>query len=264
MRTFVTDQFRDLMELRTKIVGHHSKCRGMGFTFVDHGVETCECAKVFTYVKELVLSEIPRVYWTYYWKDLSVDQVYMSFLETYFANIKNALSSSLGVLFLGPNGVGKTTMMCEIGKEAITRGAGVYYTTTQRYISRLMSGKPTTLTPDTKVLLLDEIDKAYIKEGSDYVPKSFEDLIRNTISSGKVIVAATNETEEGLGEIFGQSTLSMVKRYLKLMPVEGEDFSDRRQENWDRALKAKPLDYFHPNIIKMAEQMYDLSMTVRH
>jgi DNA replication protein DnaC len=191
-------------------------------------------------------------------EELEIDESYKKFIRMYFENFDNALAQALGIIFLGPNGVGKTAMMCEIAKEAIVRGVVPYYITTQRYINMAMRSGPEILarmTGDTKMVLLDEVDKAYIKEGSDYVPKAFEDFLRATISSGRIVIAASNEDEAGLESLFGQSTLSMVRRHLKVVPVAGPDFSDGRQDNWSKMLKEK-MDWFHSNIVKMANERH--------
>jgi len=260
MRKYTPEMFNSLKQMRREIVEHHSECHGTGFVETDGKPDFCVCTKVFSYIKELVYAELPRTYWTFKLAELRVEDSYKKFIHLYFENLDNALIQALGIIFLGPNGVGKTAMMCEIGKEAIVRGVVPYYITTQRYINLAMSMNQRTIenpiNNDAKIVLLDEVDKAYIKEGSDYVPKTFEDFLRATISSGKIVIAASNEDEAGLESLFGQSTLSMVRRHLKIVPVAGEDFSDNRQDNWSKMLKEKT-DWFHPNIVEMAERRHD-------
>ena len=103
-----------------------------------------------------------------------------------------------------------------------------------------------------KILIVDEIDKAYIKEGSDYVPKMIEELFRKSISNGKIIITASNESEQGLKEIFGESTMSLIKRYLDIVPMEGNDRSESMQERWINSLKNKIDLGTNKNIEKMA------------
>jgi DNA replication protein DnaC len=261
MRRYTPDMFGELKRIRKEVIEKHDACKGSGFVVVKDKPDFCVCTKVYSYLKELIYAEIPRTYWTFKLSELKVDDTYKKFIHMYFENLDNALTQALGVIFLGPNGVGKTAMMCEIGKEAIVRGIVPYYITTQRYINLAMKTSPSIglyhpLNSDARIVLLDEVDKAYIKEGSDYVPKTFEDFLRATISSGKVVIAASNEDEAGLESLFGQSTLSMVRRHLKIVPVAGEDFSDDRQDKWSKMLKEKT-DWFHPNIVGMANRRYD-------
>jgi DNA replication protein DnaC len=259
MRRYTQEMFSELKRMRKEIVEHHEDCHGAGFVETDGKPDFCICTKVFSYVKELVYAEIPRTYWTFKLAELKVEDSYKKFIHMYFENLDNALIQALGIIFLGPNGVGKTAMMCEIGKEAIVRGIVPYYITTQRYINMAMKSGPDVLvraSSDARIVLLDEVDKAYIKEGSDYVPKTFEDFLRATISSGRIVIAASNEDEAGLESLLGQSTLSMVRRHLKIVPVAGEDFSDNRQDNWSKMLKEKT-DWFHVNIVEMAERRHD-------
>jgi hypothetical protein len=246
------EMFSRLKTLRREIVGKHEACGGKG---VVPG-ELCICSKVFSYVKGLVAGDIPRAYWTLKWEELQVDEAYKKLLSLYFDNFGSAKSQALGILFLGPNGVGKTAMMCEIGKEAIIQGWDTFYITTQRLIGLSMAGEKDDRLHQSDVILLDEVDKAYIKAGSDFVPKTFEDYLRSSISRGKMVIAASNEDEGGLEEMFGQSTLSMIRRHLKIVPVSGDDFSDKRQDGWTRMLKDK-IDWFHPNILESAERRFE-------
>jgi len=255
MRSYSPEEFKYLKGLREEIVGAHVQCAGKGY--LEGGA--CTCSKVYSYIKDLTSASIPRTYWTFKLAELNVDEAHKRFLKMYFENFENASMQALGFIFLGPNGVGKTAMMCEVGKEALVRGMGVFYTTAQKYISLSYRDdrlKSILLGPDIQVILLDEVDKAYIKEGSDFVPKTLEELLRSVISAGRIVIAASNEDEQGLESMFGQSTLSMIKRHLKIVPVTGEDFSEGRQDNWTKMLKDK-VDWFHPNIVKMAERRWE-------
>jgi DNA replication protein DnaC len=255
MRRYSPEEFKYLKGLREEIVGKHKMCDGKGY--VKGGA--CTCSRVYSYIKDLTSAAIPRTYWAFKLSELVVDEAHKRFLKTYFDNFDNASMQALGFIFLGPNGVGKTAMMCEVGKEAIVRGMGVFYTTAQKFINLSYRDdrlRNLLLGPDIQVILLDEVDKAYIKEGSDFVPKTLEELLRSGISAGRIVVAASNEDEQGLETMFGSSTLSMIKRHLKIIPVTGDDFSEGRQDSWTKMLKDK-VDWFHPNILEMAERRWE-------
>jgi DNA replication protein DnaC len=254
MRRYTDEMFKELRSIRREIILNHDECKGSGFVELPPGnnYQLCICSRVFSYIKELVYAKIPRTYWTFKLSNLEIDNSYKKFIQTYLANFDNAIAKALGIIFLGPNGVGKTAMMCEIAKSVIAFGYVPFYTTAQGYIDSTKGFESKIpFHPDARVILIDEMDKAYIKEGSDYVPKTFEDFLRSSISNGKVVIAASNEDEKGLESLFGESTLSMIKRHLKIIPVSGEDFSKERQDSWLAMLKEK-VNWFHPNIVEVA------------
>jgi ATP-dependent Clp protease ATP-binding subunit ClpA len=102
-------------------------------------------------------------------------------------------------------------------------------------------------------ILLDEVEKAHMKEGSDYVPKKTEDLVRYVTTQGKVLIMSSNLEEAEIEEIFGDSTMSAIKRHLKVVAVAGDDFSETMQDGWMEKLKTS-FDYHHENIVTAANE----------
>lgn len=254
MAKYSDEVLAKLAEYKHRLVDSCDLCSGSGYV-IDSTTgedETCYCMSVFRYVKALTVAGIPIAYWHLRLQDLTdVAKEYRGFVENYLRHLKSAADHALGIFFLGANGIGKTALMCEIGKHAIVRGFSVKYFTAQQYINACRVDAVEEFTT-SKMLLLDEVEKAYIKEGSTYVPKMIEDFLRRVLAAGKIVVATSNESVSGLEEMFGVSTLSMIRRHLKLLSMEGEDRGDRMQEQWEETLEAK-YDLFHRNIVRMAE-----------
>jgi DNA replication protein DnaC len=244
----VLDKLRDLKE---KIVSSCSVCSGNGYVFEKSEDVPCVCMQVFIYIKQLILAGIAKDYWCLELQSLRIADSYKTLLQKYLDNYANAEEKSLGFLFMGTNGVGKTACLAELGKEAIIRGQSVKYITAESYIKEMSFNSIYSI--DTNVILLDELDKAYIKEGSSFVPKRIEDLIRKSIGQGAIVHIATNMDSEGLTEMFGDSFFSMLQRHLKLVPFKGEDFSQEKQQNWFKDLTTS-FSYMHPVIVKSAQR----------
>lgn len=255
MRKYSKELWDRLVALKQQIVNSHKPCEGSGYVVVGGVDRSCICMHVFRYVKELVYARIPVAYWTLDWREFEIGASYVSSLQKYFEHFDNAVKQALGFLYLGRNGVGKTAMMCEIGKHAIINGHAVKYFTAQQYVTAMMTRKCERVVEfeSAQIVLLDEIDKAYMKEGSDFVVKTVEEFLRRSMSEGKIVIAASNSTEEELLAMFGESTVSMIKRHLKLVIVKGKDRSDKLQDSWDDSLKMT-YDYFHPSIVKRAKE----------
>jgi len=250
-----------LYQIRNELLDNCEKCGGEGYLKSEiPGIPNpCECMRVFDYVMELVDAGISQDYWHLYLDDLKMEPEYINFVKLIFKNLERFRENGLGVLFHGVNGIGKTSLMAEIGKEAIVRGYKVKYLSAQMYVDETM--KQTTdksaymnelLTND--FILFDEIDKVYIKQGSNYVPKTLEMFLREAMVNANIcIISATNMDIKSFTSTFGESTVSMLKRKMKFIAVDGEDYSAVLSGAWDMKLQ-KTYNYYHPNIVKQADR----------
>ena len=252
----------ELYHLRSMIVDCCERCDGAGYVLDEDGDDsTCSCMQVFRYVIRLVVANIPRDYWHLFWKELNVGKAVKKLLSRYFDNFSIAAERGLGILFLGANGVGKTALMCEIGKHALVHGRTVLYFTNDRYITALQRNDDVFLrqVEDSQVLLLDEVEKAYSRDGGTFVPKKTEALLRSSLSLGRIVVMATNYPEEDLTEMFGESTMSLLRRRLKFVPVVGQDRSVDLQDRWTETLTTT-YDFMHPHIVEQAAVLHQFEM----
>ena len=234
-----------------------TECEG-GYLLDDTGETVpCRCMRVFLYLMELVKAKIPADYWSLTLDELQIDKAYTGFVHYYLARLEKALSRSLGVIFFGANGIGKTSLMCEIGKETIVRGYTVQYFTAQQFVDAAKEGGPILREYQSgQILLLDEIDKVYVKKGSNFVTKTMEDFLRRSISAGKTVVACTNYDEAGFSEAFGDSTMSMLRRHSKFFEIEGKDYSDKLYDSWDSLLDSE-YSFYTEEIERMAKRLAD-------
>ena len=208
---------------------------------------------VFRYLRRLQRAGIPLDYWSLGLGDLVVPARYRNHVKKFLREHRNVVDRGSGMLFMGANGIGKTTLMVEIGKHFTLVGYRVRYFTVQNYMNAKFSDAPINL-EDYDILLVDELDKAYAKPGSDWVPKTFEELVRQIVSQNRVVIMATNASEKGIQELFGKSAYSAIKRKIQIVPMRGKDYSDQLQRDWDERLSL-PIDLFHPNIVGMAENI---------
>ena len=212
------------------------------------------CMQVFRYLVRLRHACIPAEYWQLHLDTLHIDEKYRDHVKLFLRNHRNALSGGLGMLFLGSNGIGKTSMMTEIGKHFALVGYRVLYFTLQKYLnSRFQENKKIEIA-NYDILLIDELDKAYGKTGNDYLMKTFEELVRQVLSLNKVSIMATNASKAGIKEMFGRSVFSALERKIQLLAIKGEDFSGKLQDGWDARLTME-IDFFHENIVRMAERV---------
>ena len=250
-----------MLALKAELVESHSDCQGTGWLepVVLGELNPCKCMKVFHYLNLLIESNIPCDYWRLGLDDLEgVAADYKKFCRWYSSRLPRAVEHTLGVMFLGPNGIGKTSMQCIIGKEAIVQGYTVQYFTAQQYIESKKDddGALTIEYESPQIILLDELDKVYIKARSNFVTKTLEDFFRRKLSEGTSLIVCTNHDEETLEDVFGQSTMSMLRRHLKFINVDGGDYSNKLQSRWDTLIESKK-DYFVEQITSMAQRLME-------
>lgn len=260
---FYSEEMKNrLYMVKSRIVSTHKHCGGTGITQTESEISECICMKVFRYVKALIVARIPRSYWTLSLNKLTkIEIAYRKFIKMYLDKFDNAIDRGLGIFFLGVNGIGKTALACEIAKYAIIEQKGVRYVTAQYYIDLLMKQEEHAVDvfANKDVVVFDELDKAYIKEGSTFVPKKIEDFLRRTLSAGTIVILCTNmnedsedRDEETIQTTFGDSLLSMLKRQIKFVHMDGEDVSDMLHDKWAESLNEE-YNYFDPQIVTMAK-----------
>lgn len=249
-----------MLTLKGELVSPCTACGGSGWLEPEEPgrANPCRCMTVFHYLNALIESRIPKDYWWLNLDDLEdVDEDYKKFCRWFMRRLPKATANALGIMFLGANGIGKTSMQCAIGKEAVVSGYSVRYFTAQQYIESRKVSDDRTLTEyleSADVILLDELDKVYIANRSTFVEKTLEDFLRRTTSGGVSLIICTNYDEDTLEDVFGQSTMSMLRRHLKFVNVTGGDYSETLQSRWD-TLMDSDRDYFSAPILDMANRL---------
>jgi len=242
-----------LLNLKQKIVGNHEPCKKTGYT--DDKMTPCVCMKVFKYLKSLYYSNIPSDYWGLSFNELQIDVSYKKLAKEYIDNLDNAIEKGLGIMLLGERGIGKTSIVTQIAKYAIIKRYEVYYEIMQNIVDDRFtdSQKIIDRIKNADLVIIDELDKVLMRENSN-IPKQIENLLRDILPNGKSVLICTNLNEEDIEEKF--NIMSLLKRYINIVPMMGEDYSDKKHKSWSDRLKNKEGQYLKEYIIKMAEQFY--------
>ena len=252
---FDENQFFFLQGIKDQTMGRCEKC-------VDGWIKNdkpCSCRMIFVYLKELVYARIPREYWSQSIKDLDVQPESASILvDRYIDNFETAARKGKGMCFLGSNGIGKTSLLIEIGKRSVQLGFDTIYVTVQDYINHKMINDYDNLSrieEQAKVVLLDELDKPYKKKGSDYVVAQIENLFRSLIPRDIVVCVGSNWKKEEVKDYYGDSTYSIMKRKIKFVSLLGDDHSDDLQDSWEEDLGEGKMDYLSKYFVESARRM---------
>jgi DNA replication protein DnaC len=254
-QTLLPDIVEEIYEVKHDVVEVHGNCEGTGYISAGPGqVYRCDCMTVFRYLKELVKSRIPQDYWNLSLGDLNIDAGVKRFVQLYLKNMNRARRNGLGAVLFGSNGIGKTSVLCEVAKVSIAKGHSVRYFTLSSYIDAKFKKQDDVLEyyESGDVLLIDELDKL-----SGNISKTVDVFLRSMFNAGKSLFLATNWSEEDLIKALGESTASLLKRRCEFVEMSGDDYSEALQDDFNTRLTAD-FDYWHKNILKMAIMFEDL------
>ena len=242
-----------LINLKEKIVKRHSTCKGTGYT--DSEMTLCECMKVFKYLKSLYYSHIPSDYWDLTFDELHVSTSYKKIVHEYIENLDNAIQKGLGIMFLGERGIGKTSLVAEIAKAAVIKRYSVYYEIMQVIVDDRFTDSQTVTRKikNADLVIIDELDKVLMRENSN-IPKQIENMLRDILPNGKSVLICSNLNEDEVESKF--NIMSLIKRYINIVHMEGEDYSEVKQKTWTDRLRNKEDHYFTKNIRVAAEEYY--------
>jgi DNA replication protein DnaC len=250
---YTKETYQHLQTLALDIIGNHDECDRTGWK----EDQPCECLQVFRYIKKLYLAGVPKQYWDLKLEDLQVKKERKEQVKRYLENGDNAIVKGLGFLFSGESGVGKTALVVEILKHFIVEGYEVLYTTAAKVLEQVMQdGMNFDASSFLKysAVAIDELDKLYFKQSSEFAQRKVEHVFRSLLSGGKVLLICTNWTEKEIGETFGGAFVSLLKRSLLFLYFSGDDYSEKLQKNWQKEL-TKPFDFFSKNILHYALKM---------
>ena len=257
MERFKKSEVKFLRKLSEQTIGECKRCRD-GWKKSNISSE-CECRKVFIYLKELLYANIPQEYWNLQLKKLKIQPItILGNIEKYLSHFDTAVSSGLSFAFLGENGIGKTSLLAEIGKVAVLRGLDVVYLTAQEYINYKMLNNYEAIErieERSDVILMDELDKPYKKAGSDYVLTQLENFFRSTLPKNKMVHIASNSSQEDIRKKLGNSVYSIMNRKMRFLTLEGRDLGGGISKDWDRKLEGETINYLSSYLIWMAKRM---------
>ncbi len=267
MDRFSKSEVSQLVALRRKTIG---KCEeGCSDGWISKGKEQssneaqelvpCDCRKVFLYLKELVFAKIPNEYWNLELAELTITpNLVLAEVGKYFKYFRSACENGLSFCFLGVNGIGKTSLLAEVGKKAVLEGLSTVYLTSQDYINlKMLNDYEAVERVEEKsdVVLLDELDKPYRKKGSDYVITQMENFFRKTLPRNRMVHLASNWSKEMIKKHLGESVYSIMNRKMRFLTLLGEDLSEDINKNWSKKLVGQKVTYLNEYLVGMARKM---------
>lgn len=191
-----------------------------------------------TAINRYAESNIPIDYWALKMdKDFQGDSRLFTKYNEYIEDIKNSYLTGSSICFAGNHGTGKTMTVSNILKQATHKGFSALYTTLSDIVNALTSGpneeKFLARRELTMVdfLVIDEFDPRFMSNdnAADLYARSLESIFRTRSQNKLPTLMCTNSPNvvESFTGPLKASVDSLMKGYLKVFPVFGEDFRKR-------------------------------------
>lgn len=151
----------------------------------------------------------------------------------YLQRLESTKSKGVGMLFTGPNGPGKTTIMMIIAKYLVRARWDVYCTSLGEIVEGIQKSWNASEDGDREgsflqrcrgadFLFIDDVGKEH-RGQSGFVQTVFDNLIRFRVQHRKPTSLTTNLTKTELEGTYGESVMSLLEGKLLAVTVTGED-----------------------------------------
>lgn len=185
-------------------------------------------------------SNIPIEYWSLKMeRDFHGDPRLLERYNEYIKDLKSAYLNGNSICFAGGHGVGKTMTVTCILKKASQKGYSCLYSTLSDIVhvvtqgigeDKYLSRRELAL---VDFLVIDEFDSRFMpsENAADLYARSLENVFRSRSQNKLPTLMCTNSPNivESFNGPLKQSIDSLIKGYLKIFPVFGEDFRKKQQ-----------------------------------
>ena len=214
-------------------VSQCQKCKG--------SLEDCECSKIHIFEVAAFEACIPRDFWHFKSTDIEHNRrPFDQLVAPYLKRLNTAHKRGYGLLFSGPNGVGKTTFISYVLLRAIRRGKTAYYTTMLQLAHDIKSGFNDPEAQDRLEWMLtsdffglDEMGKEHHREASEqtFMKTQVEMILKRRFDECKPTLLGTNLDTSKFSAMYGTSVASMVSGKYRVVYMEPGDIRKSKLAN---------------------------------
>lgn len=164
------------------------------------------------------------------WSDYVGDEEAGRLVREYLADFPARQAQGEGILFWGPNGVGKTLLMNLLLKDLLhqrVRVQVVSFSTVVREFTRNWRGEGNwNRLLKAQVLGIEELDKSFKASAVslDLVQSALDALLRYRVQRLRPTIATTNLDPGHFEQAFGKSIASLFQEIGKVVHVDGADY----------------------------------------
>lgn len=190
-------------------------------------------------------ANIGQDYWEVDFSNYKGPKDPMKLSKQYLMKLEEMKEKGIGILYVGPNGPGKTTLAMIVLKYLVRARWNVFATSLGELVEVIQqSWKGTDLQKQnaialqsrcrtTDFLLIDDVGKEH-RGQSGFVQTVFDNLIRYRVQHRLPTFLTTNLTKTELEGTYGESVMSLLEGKLLPVVVNGKD---HRREELKREIK---------------------------
>lgn len=232
----------EIEQAREFIIFKHRLCKGTGF--IEHvekrsgglglarkSVTECKCRKKFETISKFIFSNIPyrvlinqQIYGKLVFDCISGESIELRnrIIKPYIKNLKLAIKSPYGFLFLGKNGTGKTFVGLKLLYYSIISGFTSHNLEFSEFLK--ISRKIFDNDREAEALLkeISSVDLLMIDEiggeskRSEFSISELKSLFKRRVSVGKPTIMISNYSYDDFRKVYGKSVTSMVQSHCKI------------------------------------------------
>lgn len=206
----------------------------------------CGCHARFRLRVAAFEASVPRDFWEITAEDIAHNKgVFDTMVRVYASKLKLAMKRGYGLLFLGANGVGKTTFISWVLMEAIRAGRSAYYTTLPQLDYDIKRGFTDDAARERLEWLLtsdfvaiDEVGKEHFKgqEGS-WTKTQLERILKERFDDSAPVLLATNMDYSTVEKTYGPTMASIFNgKYQQVTMLPG-DFRENLRKKMDKDMR---------------------------
>lgn len=220
--------YRRFPELRD---GPCPTCRDTGHYRWEGRDHDCNCRLQRQLAKHYSMSGIGVRYQRLDWSDFVGDDSSLDQVSEYVLNHDKMLRRGMGLLLVGPLGVGKTFLATMVLKELIKRGHNCWSTTFANTIEAFTATWGNQEEKQwfarkfmySQVLLLDDLGRD-LRTGNNLPQSTFDSILRTRVQEGRTTLLTTNMSVRELENGYGSAVLSLLKEVSLRIEFTGDDF----------------------------------------
>lgn len=193
---------------------------------------------------QLEQANVGQDYWEVDFNNFKGPEKPKALTHKYLCNLEEMKDKGIGLLYVGPNGPGKTTLAMIAMKYLIRARWNVYCTSLGEIIETIQKtwkDKDSESDEHTFIdrcrradfVLIDDVGKEH-RGQSGFVQTVFDNLIRFRVQNRLPTFLTTNLTKSELNQAYGESVMSLLDGKLLPVTVTGDD---HRQTELKPAIK---------------------------
>lgn len=203
------------LEKLSKIRERCTECNGLGFSVqVENGIRTfqdCSCVEKIKQRLSFIDANIPIRYVNWDIGQLTEEFVAANekpynWLCEYITNLEDKIDEGVGFWISSTPGLAKSSILSYIVRKGVEKGRTCYFERAANLHSLLFNALDHQeardlldyIINDVELLVIEEIDKIYLKDEMSFNNKSFFDFISAVYDSNKALIFSSNDLKESV------------------------------------------------------------------